>query len=307
MKSPLVYVTRRSLLALMQSRMVIHQLLPHVQGGQAAFSELQVTTTGDRIQHVPLTEWGGKALFVKELEEALLQHRADFAIHSAKDLPAQLPSGLGIASVLKRGPTQDVLVAPSFSSLDQLPRGARVGTSSLRRAFSLRALRGDLDILPMRGNLETRFRKVVSGQYEAMVLAQAGVLRLGWGARITQVFTPEQMLPAVGQGVLAVECREEDQEVKALFSLIHDEETAICLFAERAVMHALGGGCKEPLAAYAHPFIEGGIQRLSLRAWVAHVDGSHYRSGEEQMLWPCDEKVAWEVGLCLGRRLSMNS
>ena len=293
----LVYATRRSALALAQCRAFVASLTAALPGLQTR--ELQVVTTGDRIVDRPLAEIGGKGLFVKEIEEALLERRADFAVHSMKDVPGSLPGGLHIACVPAREDPRDVLVAPRHGTLDALPHGARVGTSSLRRMLALKARRPDLDVIPMRGNVDTRLRKVDLGQCDAIVLALAGLARLGLQARVTQVLEPELSLPAVGQGALGIECRDDDEETRALLSRLHHLETATCVAAERGVLVALGGDCKTPLAAHARRTGEA----MHLRAFIAEADGARPRSQESRVPWPVDEAGAREVGLRLGQTL----
>ena len=198
----LVYATRRSPLALAQCRALVARLVavhPAVE-----MVELQIVTTGDKVQDRPLSEIGGKGLFVKEIEEALLDGRADFAVHSIKDVPAELPGGLSIACIPVREDPRDVLVSPRHGTLAALPHGARVGTSSLRRAVALKSARPDLDCVPVRGNVDTRLRKVDAGDYDAIVLARAGLVRLGLEGRATEILSPDVSLPAVGQGALGV-------------------------------------------------------------------------------------------------------
>jgi hydroxymethylbilane synthase len=256
-------------------------------------------TTGDKIQDRPLSEVGGKGLFVKEIEEALLEMRADFAVHSIKDVPGALPPGLTIACVPVREDPRDVLVSPKYGALSALPPGAKIGTSSLRRAASLTAARPDVVIVPMRGNVDTRLKKVDAGECDAIVLARAGLARLGLSARATDVLGPELSLPAVGQGALGIECREDDTATRALLAKLHDAETATCVAAERGVLIALEGDCKTPLAA--HAVRDNG--QLWLRAFVAEPDGSKRRSAETRIAWPASESIAHDAGLALGRTL----
>jgi hydroxymethylbilane synthase len=293
----LVFATRRSALALAQCRAFVAQLRdtdPNLD-----LRELQVVTTGDRIQDRPLADIGGKGLFVKEIEEALLDGRAHFAVHSIKDVPGELPPGLVIACVPKREDARDVLVAPRHRTLAQLPAGARVGTSSLRRSLALKAHRPDLDVVPLRGNVDTRLRKVDAGECDAIVLANAGLLRLGLGARATEILSPEISLPAPGQGALGIECREQDAGTRAILSKMHDADAARCVAAERGVLIALGGDCKTPLAAYAERAGSG----MRIRAFAANPDGSNAKRIDEEALWPADEAAAHEAGLAVGRRL----
>jgi hydroxymethylbilane synthase len=294
---PVVYATRRSALALAQCRAFVAKLQAAVPA--LATIELQVVTSGDRIQDRPLAEIGGKGLFVKEIEEALLERRADFAVHSIKDVPGQLPGGLRIACIPRREDPRDALVAPRHGTLEALPKGARVGTSSLRRKIALQRARPDLDVVPVRGNVDTRLRKVDAGECDAIVLARAGLVRLGLEGRATQVLEPDISLPAVGQGALGIECRQDDLETQALLAHLHDPETATCVAAERGVLVALGGDCKTPLAAHATRL----GASFHLQAFIAQPDGTGLRSGEIMLDWPETEAAAREIGLRLGESL----
>jgi hydroxymethylbilane synthase len=293
----LTYATRRSALALAQCRAFVARL-------KAAHPDLelveeQVVTTGDRIQDRPLSEVGGKGLFVKEIEEALLERRADLAVHSIKDVPGVLPPGLFIACIPAREDPRDVLVAPKYGTLSALPKGAKVGTSSLRRAVSLRAARPDLEIVPMRGNVDTRLRKVDAGECDAIVLARAGLVRLGLEARATDVLAPEISLPAVGQGALGIECREDDESTRGVLAALHDAATSRCVAAERGVMVALEGDCKTPLGAFG----ERDGDDLRLRAFICDPDGANLRRTEERTPWPATDDAARAFGLETGGRL----
>jgi hydroxymethylbilane synthase len=294
---PLTYATRRSMLALAQCRALVAQLCAAY--AELETRELQVVTSGDKITDKPLSEVGGKGLFVKEIEEALLERRADFAVHSIKDVPGALPAGLVIACVPAREDPRDVLVAPIHKTLAALPNGARVGTSSLRRAVALRARRPDLAIAPVRGNVDTRLRKVDAGEHDAIVLARAGLVRLGLQQRATEVLSTDVSLPAVGQGALGVECREDDAEVRELLAGLHHADTAVCVAAERGVLVALEGDCKTPLAAYA----DRRGDRFRLRAFVANPDGSGMREDQRETAWPASEDEARALGLELGASL----
>jgi hydroxymethylbilane synthase len=293
----LTYATRRSLLALAQSRSFAARLSAAAEA--TSTQELQIVTTGDEIQDRSLAEIGGKGLFVKEIEEALLAKKADFAVHSLKDLPGLLPAGLLLACIPQREDPRDALVAPQHRTLAALPAGARVGTSSLRRSISVKALRPDLVVQLLRGNVDTRLRKVESGQYDAIVLARAGLVRLGLEHKVTEILSADECLPAPGQGALGIECRTEDTATRALLSVLHDASAASCVTAERGVLIALGGDCKTPMGAYADRV----DQRMRLRAFVAEVDGSGLRRGEQVVSWPASETEAQEVGLALGRKL----
>jgi len=292
------YATRRSALALAQCRALVARLKAIHPSLET--TELLVVTTGDRIQDRPLADLGGKGLFVKEIEEALMDGRARFAVHSIKDVPAALADGLTLACVPAREDPRDVLVAPVHGTLAALPPGARVGTSSLRRIVALKTARPDLDFVPCRGNVDTRLRKVDGGEFDAIVLARAGLIRLGLEGRATQVLSPEESLPAVGQGALGIECQTLDAEIRAWLAPLHDAETATCVAAERGVLAALAGDCKTPMAAYA---LRSG-EHMHLRAFVANPDGSGRRDAERQVPWPAAEPEARDVGLEVGRALA---
>lgn len=220
-------------------------------------------------------------------------------MHSIKDVPGFLPEGLGIACIPVREDARDVLVAPSHGTLSALPQGARVGTSSLRRLASLKAARPDLVVVAIRGNVDTRLRKLDEGQFDAIVLARAGLVRLGLTARGTEILPPEVSLPAVGQGALGIECRIDDPATRARLAPLHDPETATCVAAERGVLVALGGDCRTPLGAYAQKT----GNSIRLRAFVAESDGSAPRPSEREAPWPATEAEAHELGLALGRAL----
>jgi len=245
----LTFATRPSALARWQTARVI-QLLQASHPGLEC-SEYIITTTGDRVLDRPIPEIGGKGLFTGDLEEALLSRNVQAAVHSLKDLPVEDTSGLALAAVPERESARDVLVSGEAWTLSDLPEGARVGTSSLRRAAQLLARRPDLLILPLRGNIDTRVRKVLDGEYEAIVLAEAGLTRLGLRAHVREVFPLEVMLPAPGQGALAVQCRADDAESIALLAAIHDPITMAEVRAERAFLAGLGGGCSLPVGAFA--------------------------------------------------------
>ena len=240
--------TRESRLALWQAEHV--KALLEQRGHQVAL--LGMTTRGDQILDRTLSKVGGKGLFVKELEVALEEGRADLAVHSLKDVPMELPAGFELACVMEREDPRDALVSGQYATLAELPQGAVVGTSSLRRVVLLRALRPDLKIEPLRGNLDTRLRKLDDGQYDAIVLASAGLKRLGLGARIRQLFEPAEMLPAAGQGALGIEIRAGRPDLAAALAPLAHQQTWLCVAAERAVSRAMGGSCSMPLAAHAH-------------------------------------------------------
>jgi hydroxymethylbilane synthase len=228
-----------------------------------------IKTAGDKMQHASVAQVGGKGIFIKELEEALLEETIDLAVHSVKDIPTDIPSRLMFPAVCKRDDVRDCLVG---STLSNLRHGARVGTGSLRRQAQLRHLRPDLDLRDLRGNVDTRLRKVESGEYEAVMLAKAGLDRLGLSQRISEILSPEVSMPAVGQGAIAVECRLRDTEAGDLLAPLDDAETRAAIIAERALLSALHGGCQVPMGAWGR--IERG--ELVLEACVCSVDGSQY-------------------------------
>jgi hydroxymethylbilane synthase len=245
--SQFTIATRESRLALWQAEHV--KALLEQRGHQVGL--LGMTTRGDQILDRSLSKVGGKGLFVKELEVALEEGRADLAVHSLKDVPMELPAGFELACVMEREDPRDAFVSNGYAALSELPHGAVVGTSSLRRVVLLRALRPDLRIEPLRGNLDTRLRKLDDGQYDAIVLAAAGLKRLGLAARIRQVFEVAEMLPAAGQGALGIEIRADRPDVAAALAPLANQNTWLCVAAERAVSRALGGSCSMPLAAHA--------------------------------------------------------
>ncbi|WP_209421270.1 hydroxymethylbilane synthase [Melaminivora jejuensis] len=256
--SPLsiVIATRESQLALWQAEHV--QQLLAARGHSVQL--LGMTTRGDQILDRTLSKVGGKGLFVKELEVALEEGRADIAVHSLKDVPMELPPGFALGCVMQREDPRDAFVSPCWASLDEVPRGGVVGTSSLRRQVLLQALRPDLRIEPLRGNVNTRLRKLDEGQYDAIVLAAAGLKRLGLQGRIRAIFTPEQMLPAAGQGALGIEVRAERTDLIAALAPLAHQPTWLTVTAERAVSRAMGGSCSMPLAAHGQWLADGTLQ-----------------------------------------------
>jgi hydroxymethylbilane synthase len=271
--SRLRIATRKSPLALWQANHVRDALL--VRHPELDVELLTMTTQGDKILDTPLAKVGGKGLFVKELETGMLEGRADLAVHSMKDVPVEFPQGLCLAAVLPREDPRDVLISNTCSSIDELPQGARLGTSSLRRQSQLRARRPDLQILDLRGNVNTRLSKLDNGEYDAIMLAAAGVKRMGWEARITEFLPPEQFLPAIGQGAIGIEIREEDDRLHELVAELNDAQTAIRISAERALNEALQGGCQVPIAGYSE--ISHGV--ILLRALVGRPDGTELVQG----------------------------
>ena len=261
--------TRKSPLALWQAEHVKARL-------EARFPDCRIelvglSTRGDRILDAPLAKVGGKGLFVKELEEALLDGRADLAVHSMKDVPMAFPDGLGLTAVLARETPTDALVSQQYSSLADLPEGASVGTSSLRRRLQLLEARPDLRIDSLRGSVQTRLSRLDDGTFDAIILAASGLKRLGLQARITQELSPELMLPACGQGALGIESRLDDVELNEMLSTLRDEDTTRCVLAERAMNTRLDGGCQVPIGGYAVLQDEG--RTLWLRALVGTPEG----------------------------------
>jgi hydroxymethylbilane synthase len=265
---PLRIATRKSQLALWQAEHVAALLRGAHPGLEIEL--VPMVTQGDRIQDRSLAAIGGKGLFIKELEVALEEQRADIAVHSMKDLPGDLPAGLTIGAVLERADARDALLTASAGRLDDLPRGARVGTSSLRRQAQLLAARPDLKIEGLRGNVDTRLRRLDGGDMDAILLACAGLIRLGLESRITARLDPKTFLPAVAQGVIGIECRAADSRTLGLVTVLESQDTRIVMDAERAFAHRLGGSCQSPIAAYAR--LEGGS--LLLDGLVAEPDGS---------------------------------
>ncbi|HET9956004.1 MAG TPA: hydroxymethylbilane synthase [Polyangiaceae bacterium] len=297
-KHKLVLATRKSALALAQSRAfakTVQALHPKLE-----IEELTVTTTGDRVQDRLLSEVGGKGLFVKEIEEALLDGRADLAVHSLKDVPAEMPSGLVIGCYPRREDPRDVLISRTGAKLVELPAGSVVGTSSLRRRMQLEKARPDLRIVGLRGNVDTRLRKCREGEMDAIVLARAGLLRLGLTAEVTEVLEPEIMLPAVGQGALGIEYRAADAEVAALLDPLSHPDTKIAVLAERATLKTVEGSCHLPVAAFA---MRDGNQ-MFLRGFLAEADGSRAREHALREAWPSSEVEAEGLGQRLGEVLA---
>ncbi len=264
--------TRRSPLALWQAEFVraqLQRLHPQLQVELVTF-----TTRGDKILDSPLAKIGGKGLFVKELETALLEGNADIAVHSMKDVPMDFPEGLGLAVICEREDPRDAFVSNRFPNLAALPHGARVGTSSLRRQCQLHALRPDLDIVSLRGNVNTRLAKLDAGEFDAIMLATAGLLRLEFGERIRERIATDVSLPAGGQGAIGIEIRSDDARVRALLQPLHHQPTAVCVRAERALNKKLQGGCQVPIAAFAELIDASNTAQLRLRGLVGAPDGS---------------------------------
>ncbi len=276
MRSTIRIATRKSPLALWQAHFVqsrLQQLYP-----QLRVELLPMSTKGDKILDSPLAKVGGKGLFVKELEQAILAGDADIAVHSMKDVPVEFPDGLGLSIICERDDPRDAFVSSRFSSMAELPAGSRVGTSSLRRQCQLRASRPDLQILDLRGNVNSRLAKLDAGEYDAILLAAAGLKRLGLQARITTLLPPEQSLPANGQGAVGIECCLDDDELLTLLAPLEHGPTRQRVLAERAMNRALQGGCQVPIGAYAE--LEG--DQLWLRGLVGSPDGRQILRAERR-------------------------
>ena len=266
---PLRIGTRGSILARWQAESIRKQLF----AATGIDAELVIIkTSGDKMQQAPLTQIGGKGIFIKELEEALIEETVDLAVHSVKDIPTETPGRLCFPAVCRRDDVRDCLISHSGATLGNLRHGARVGTGSLRRQAQLLHHRADLDMRDLRGNVDTRLRKVESGEYDAIVLSKAGLDRLGWSAKMTEALSTEISLPAVGQGAMAVQARAKDLELGDLLGKLDDMETRTAIIAERALLGALQGGCQVPLGAWAR--VERG--ELVMEAVVCSLDGVQY-------------------------------
>lgn len=285
--------TRQSPLALWQANFV-KERLEKIHPGLTV-ELVPMVTKGDIILDTPLAKIGGKGLFVKELENALLEKRADIAVHSMKDVPMQFPEGLGLSVICKREDPRDAFVSNRYASFDDLPKGAIVGTSSLRRQCQLKELRPDLDIRSLRGNVGTRLSKLDNGEYDVIILAAAGLIRLGMKERIASFIEVTTSLPAVGQGAVGIECRTDDHLVQALLTPLADEETTVCVKAERAMNARLQGGCQVPIGGYA--VLED--NQIYLRALVGELDGSSIIRAESKSA----VETAEELGVQLAEKL----
>ena len=276
-ENTVVIATRESPLALWQAEFIKAELEQAHPGLKVEL--LGMTTKGDQILDSPLSKIGGKGLFVKELETALLDGRADIAVHSMKDVPMEFPEGLGLSIICEREDPRDAFVSNHYDSIDDLPAGSKVGTSSLRRQCQLQNQRPDLEILSLRGNVNTRLRKLDEGQYDAIILASAGLIRLEMQERIRQPISDSQSLPAGGQGAVGVEARVNDQRIQQLLAPLHHQPTAECVLAERAMNRRLEGGCQVPIACFAiqNP---NNADELWLRGLVGKPDGSVMLSSE---------------------------
>lgn len=305
---PLRIGTRGSPMALRQTTLVRDRLAaahPDL-AAPGAVEIVAIRTTGDRVQDRVLAEIGGKGLFAKEIEEQLLAGRIDLAVHSLKDLETWLPEGLTIACVLPRDDPRDVFVSVNGASLAALPEGARVGTASLRRQAQLLRYRPDLAVVPIRGNVGTRLQKLEAGELDAIVLALSGLARLELIGHATEILAREVMLPAVGQGALAIECRADDGMVRRLVEPLHDLVSAACVGAERAMLAALDGSCRTPIAGFAEA--ENG--RLRLEGRLLKPDGSDEVRGTRQGAIADAETIGlelgWELRQCAGSGFGLN-
>ncbi len=260
--------TRKSPLALWQAEHVAERLQRTFPGCRTEL--IKMTTQGDKILDAPLAKIGGKGLFVKELEQGMLDGLADIAVHSMKDVPVAFPDGLHLAAILSREDPTDAFVSTRYASLQDLPATARIGTSSLRRQCQIKELYPDAEILSLRGNVNTRLAKLDAGEYDAIILASAGLKRLGMAERISQCLDTSVSLPAIGQGAIGIECRIDDPEINRMVNALHDSETGLCVAAERAMNACLNGGCQVPIAGFAR--IQG--EQLFMRGLVGSPDGS---------------------------------
>jgi hydroxymethylbilane synthase len=285
--------TRQSQLALWQAEHVREQLLKRNPGLNVEL--VRITTQGDRIIDRPLAKIGGKGLFIKELQLALIDNRADIAVHSMKDVPIEDVDELEISVMLARADPRDVLVSVNYQSIGDLPNGAQVGTSSLRRKSQLSVLREDLELIDLRGNVPTRIAHMEQGKFDAIILAAAGLDRLSLGEKISARLTVEDMLPAVGQGAIGIECRVGDEQVAALIQPLSDKQTITCVSAERALSRQLQGSCEIPIAA--HATLNAG--KLVLKGLVASVDGSEIITEDDSS----SISDAIELGERVGRRM----
>lgn len=289
MKKQLKIGTRGSLLATTQSSWVKKQIEQHHP--DCTVELVTIVTKGDKILDVPLAKVGGKGLFVKELEEALLSGAVDLAVHSMKDVPSELPEPLHLGIIPPREDPRDAFIANEYKSLTELPHGSKVGTSSLRRRAQLAALRPDLVIEDLRGNLDTRLRKLDEKQYDAIILAAAGLNRLGLSRRTAGYFSSNEMLPAVGQGALGIELRRDDHELMEGLKFLNHDETSIAVRAERAFLFRLEGGCQVPIGAYCQ--VDG--DNLKLTGLIASIEGDNIIKNSQSGTWSAAENLGTEL------------
>jgi len=292
-KNTIRIATRKSPLALWQANEVTRQLKIHHP--ELNIELVTMVTKGDKILDAPLAKVGGKGLFVKELEQGMLDGDADIAVHSMKDVPMDFPEGLYLSVIMERENPHDAFVSNNYEKLEDLPANARIGTSSLRRQLQIKAMMPEAEMLDLRGNVNTRLSKLDNGDYDAIILASAGLIRLGFEDRIRHSLSPEQSLPAIGQGAVGIECREGDAEVEALIAPLRDYDTDIRLRAERALNKGLNGGCQVPIAGYALL----ANNEIHLRGLVGRPDGSEVVFDE--IRGPAEQ--AEELGTTLAERL----
>jgi hydroxymethylbilane synthase len=296
MKEKLVIGTRKSRLAMWQSEYVRDRLKKEYPDVPVELEK--IVTKGDKILDVPLAKIGDKGLFTKELEAALLTGETDLAVHSLKDMPMQLPDGLCIAAVTKREDPGDAFVSNKYDRLEDLPENSVVGTSSLRRKAQLLAWRPDLDVRDLRGNVDTRLKKLDDGEFDAVVLASSGLKRLGYDGRIKENIPYDICIPAVGQGALAIECRADDEETLSMLRFLNDTDTRACTDAERAFMTRIGGGCQVPVGVHAELTDSG----LVLNAVISSLDGSRYIKDKAE----CAAEAGIATGSMLGEKMLGN-
>ena len=281
--------TRKSPLALWQAHEVGERL--KATHHNLVIELVRITTRGDKILDSPLAKVGGKGLFVKELEQSLLQGKADIAVHSMKDVPIHLPAGLDLPVILQREDPRDAFVSNHSTKLYNLAPKAKIGTSSLRRQCQIRAAHRDLEVLSLRGNVNTRLAKLDRGEYDAIVLASAGLKRLGLEKRIKAYLDPSQSLPAIGQGAIGIECRSDDESIQSLIAPLHHSETGVCVRAERAINARLHGGCQVPIAGFSELV----NHRLFLRGLIGYPDGSHIIRGESYGEYDNPDELGFQV------------
>jgi hydroxymethylbilane synthase len=285
--------TRNSQLALWQANTVRDGLLQHYPGIDVEL--VGIISEGDRTLDIPLHQAGGKGLFLKELESALVAGEIDLAVHSMKDVTVKLPDGLHIPVLCPREDARDAFVSNQYDSLDDLPKSAVVGTCSLRRQCQVRARYPHLELKNLRGNVNTRLGKLDAGQFDAVILAAAGLKRLGMSSRIRQFISPDVCLPAVGQGIVGVECRVDDDEINGFIRVLNDDDSSIQVGAERQVNTILDGGCHAPLAVYAEPVVENGQKKMRLRALVGRIDGSVILRSDKYGAYSATTSLGFEV------------
>jgi hydroxymethylbilane synthase len=294
-RDKIIIGTRGSMLALWQAEFVQRELMKRNPGVEITLKKIK--TTGDMILDVPLAQVGGKGLFVKEIEDAMLKGEIDLAVHSMKDVPTELPEPLHLAVMAKREDPRDAFLSRDHASFDKLPKGASIGTSSLRRQCQLMAVRPDIKVEQLRGNLDTRIRKCEEGLFDAVILAAAGIRRMGWAEKIKEYIGADICLPAIGQGAIGIECRKDDEFINKALSSLQDQDTWDAVAAERAFLGKLEGGCQVPIAAYA--VVMDGGKKLRLRGLVGSVTGD--RIIKDELEAPVKEGA--KAGVELAQRL----